>query len=48
VLNRLCKAGLKLNPEKYSFAQTKIKILGHLIDNQGIHIDLDKVKAIII
>jgi hypothetical protein len=46
VLYRLCKAGLKLNLEKFNFAHTEIKILSYLVDNQGIHIDQDKVKAI--
>jgi 2C-methyl-D-erythritol 2,4-cyclodiphosphate synthase len=33
MLNRLCEDGLKLNLEKCNFAQTEIKILGHLVDN---------------
>jgi len=46
VLQRIEKAGATLNKEKCLFRQTKIKFLGHIIDQDGIHPDPDKTSAI--
>jgi hypothetical protein len=46
VLDRLNKAGLKLNLSKCSFWKKEIKILGYVVTSGKIKMDLDKVKAI--
>lgn len=46
VFRRLRDAGLKLNPEKCHFFKTELKYLGHVVNQQGISTDPDKVKAI--
>lgn len=40
------QAGLQLNSSKCHFGQRRIKILGHLVDAQGVQPDPDKVKAV--
>ena len=47
VLQRLQEAGLTLNSEKCRFSQSCVKFLGHLVDQEGIHPDPDKVVAIV-
>jgi hypothetical protein len=46
LFERLRKYQLKLNPAKCSFGVKSRKLLGFVVSNQGIEIDLDKVKAI--
>ncbi|UYV66446.1 hypothetical protein LAZ67_4001706 [Cordylochernes scorpioides] len=46
VLNCLSKAGLTLNLEKCHFGSRRMKVLGHLIDGDGIYPDPDKVEAV--
>ncbi|UYV72359.1 hypothetical protein LAZ67_9002777 [Cordylochernes scorpioides] len=46
VLNCFKKVGLRLNPSKCSFGASKIKILGHQVDQNGIRPDEEKIKAI--
>ncbi len=50
VLCKLEQAGLTLNREKCRFSETQVKflghVLGHVIDQDGIQPDSDKVKAI--
>lgn len=46
VFQKLKTANLKLNPEKCEFACTELKYLGHVVNQQGIHTDPDKVRAI--
>ncbi|UYV72103.1 hypothetical protein LAZ67_9001818 [Cordylochernes scorpioides] len=46
VLNCIQKAGLSLNHKKCLFGSRRIKILGHLVDANGIHPDPDKVEAV--
>lgn len=46
VICRLQNAGLKVEPEKCSFLQTKISYLGYIIDKEGLHTSPDKVLAI--
>ncbi|KAA3481527.1 reverse transcriptase [Gossypium australe] len=43
---RLRKFQLKLNPAKYIFGARSGKLLGFVVSEKGIEIDLDKVKAI--
>ncbi|NRA93585.1 MAG: reverse transcriptase family protein [Psychroserpens sp.] len=45
-LNKLRKAGIKLNKEKCEFRKEEIKFLGYVINKEGIKPDVDKVKAI--
>ena len=40
------KHGLKLKVSKCSFAHSKIKLLGHVIDADGIAVDTDKIEVI--
>ena len=47
VLQRLREAGLTLNSEKCQFSRSGVKFLGHLVDQEGIHPDPDKVAAIV-
>ena len=44
-LTRIKEAGATLNCEKCSFGQRRIKFLGHIIDQEGISADPDKLKA---
>ncbi|GBL98739.1 Transposon Ty3-I Gag-Pol polyprotein [Araneus ventricosus] len=46
VLQCIRSAGLTLNHEKCFFSQSRLKILGHLVDKDGIHPDPGKVEAI--
>ncbi|KAI0996011.1 hypothetical protein K3495_g12171, partial [Podosphaera aphanis] len=47
VIERLFKAGLKLDPNKCEFARKEIKYLGFLISvEEGIKVDPEKIKAI--
>jgi len=45
VFRRLRNARLRLNPEKCHFCRSELKYLGHIIDQQGIRTDPEKVKA---
>ncbi|UYV81786.1 K02A2.6-like [Cordylochernes scorpioides] len=46
VLRCIQKAGLSLNHKKCLFGSRRIKILGHLVNANGIHPDQDKVEAV--
>ncbi|GBM00675.1 Retrovirus-related Pol polyprotein from transposon 17.6 [Araneus ventricosus] len=46
VCNRLKNSSMTLNAMKFILSQTSIKFLGHIIDGQRIHSDLDKIAAI--
>ena len=46
VLQRLEKAGVTLNFQKCQFLQESIKILGHVIDKNGIHANPEKTTPI--
>lgn len=46
VLGCIEKAGLCLNPKKCLFAAPEIKVLGHLVNGNGVRPDPDKIKAI--
>ena len=45
-LERCRKYGITLNPNKSVFVVLYEKILGHIISNKGISIDLERIKAI--
>lgn len=47
VLRRRGAAGLTLNRVKYLFCREELKYLGYVINRQGLHVDPDKVKAIL-
>ena len=47
VLNKLKEANITLNPEKWEFSKTSIKILGHLVSSEGIKPDPEKIKSIL-
>ena len=46
VFERLRNAGLKLNPEKCFFFEKKLVFLGHVVSNEGIQTDPDKIAAV--
>ena len=46
ILNQIQEAGLTLNKEKYEFSTTSIKLLGQVVDANGIKPDPDKITAI--
>ena len=46
VFERINNAGATLNADKCEFSVDKVKFLGHIIDDAGIHPDPDKVSAI--
>ena len=46
VLRKLCESKIILNREKCEFAQPEVKFLGQIIDQNGVHPDPLKVKAI--
>ena len=47
ILERIEKAGIKLNKEKCKFRQSSVTFLGHVIDENGVHASPDKVKAVV-
>ena len=46
VLQRLEDAGFRLRKDKNTFMETSVTYLGHVIDDQGVHPDAEKGKAI--
>lgn len=46
VFKRLRESQLKINTEKSKFLETRLVYLGHVVDNYGIHTDVEKVRAI--
>ncbi|RVW84660.1 Retrovirus-related Pol polyprotein from transposon opus [Vitis vinifera] len=44
---RIQKFILRLNPKKCTFGVTYGKLLGHMVNERGIEVDLDKIKAIL-
>ena len=46
LLNRLNELNLKINPDKCNWFATEIKLLGHIVDQNGIRMDVDKIEAI--
>lgn len=47
VFQRLRNAGLQMNVEKCNFCQQKLKYLGHIVDENGISTDPEKVQSIV-
>ena len=45
-LEKICSAGVTLNKEKCLLGQDSLKILGHVVNKNGISADPDKVTAI--
>ena len=48
VLARYDECGGQINPKKYHLAQPRVKVLGHMVSENGIEVDLDKVKSIVL
>ncbi|KAK7938973.1 hypothetical protein WMY93_002299 [Mugilogobius chulae] len=46
VLNRLREFGLKLSLEKCKFFQTSVRYLGHVVSEEGVETDPDKIVAL--
>lgn len=47
LIEKLMSAGLTLNREKCHFCVPEIKYLGYLVNNSGLHVDPEKVSAIL-
>ncbi|KAL6723887.1 hypothetical protein Aduo_018844 [Ancylostoma duodenale] len=47
VFHSLQEAGLRLNPKKCVLLEKKVGFLGHVIDQEGLHMDPSKVEAIV-
>ncbi len=47
VLERLKKAGLVLNPDKCVFASSQVKFLGHIIEEQKVRVDPERIQALV-
>ena len=47
VLRRLQSAGLSVSPEKCQICRPELKYLGYVVDDQGLHVDPEKVRAIL-
>ena len=45
-LQRLRKANLKLQPDKYEFLKTEVVFLGHVLNEEGVKPDPRKLKAV--
>ena len=46
VLGRIAKAGLTLKPSKCQWMQRSVKFLGHIISEEGVAVDPEKVKSV--
>ncbi|MCG7878261.1 MAG: DDE-type integrase/transposase/recombinase [Candidatus Thiodiazotropha taylori] len=46
VLNRLKECNLKLNPKKCFFLQTNVKYVGHIVSENGVQADPEKIEKI--
>ena len=46
VFNKLRAAGLKLKPSKCDLFRKEIKYLGHVVSNEGVSTDPDKIKSV--
>ena len=46
VFKRIAEAGLKLRPSKSHFLKHKIRYLGHVVSEQGVGTDPDKIKNV--
>lgn len=46
VLNHFKEYGLKLSPYKYTFFQTSIRYLGHVVSEHGVSTDPSKIEAV--
>ena len=44
--NRIRRFRFRLNPKKCTFRVTSVKLLGHMVSEQGIEVDPDKIRAI--
>lgn len=47
IFKRLLSAGLTLSREKCQFCRHELKYLGYVVDKRGLHVDPDKVAAIL-
>lgn len=47
VLSRLKDAGMKLNVDKCAFFVSSVSYLGHIFDEDGVHPDPEKIRAVI-
>ena len=44
---RIRQFRLRLNPKKYTFGVTSGKLLGYMVNERGIEVDPDKIRAIL-
>ena len=48
VLDILCKEKLYFSVHKLRFIAPELKLLGHIVDNEGIHMDAAKVDSVMV
>ena len=48
IFKRYDECGGQLNPKKCHLAQPRVKLLGHIVSENGIEVDPDKVKALVL
>src|SRR5690606_29608505 len=46
VLGALSRAGLQLNSKKCHFGMQEVKVLGHVVNAEGIHPDPEKIRVV--
>lgn len=46
VAKRIKSAGLKVKPKKCFFVERKVNLLGHIVDENGIHVDPTKISRV--
>ena len=46
IFKRIKNAGLKLKPSKCEFLKQKVKFLGHVVSEEGISTDPEKISAV--
>lgn len=45
VKKHLAEHGLNIKVSKCSFVQTRVNLLGHVVDRTGVHVDVQKIAA---
>lgn len=46
VLDRVQEVGLKISLDKCQFCQTKVKYVGHIVSDEGVAADPEKIEAL--
>ena len=46
ILSTLWQHNIYANLEKFSFGMNKVEYLGYIVDDHGVHVDLDNIQVI--